>query len=411
MTEDAFFRAMQEAPDDDDVRLVFADWLEERGDPRAEFLRVQLELEPLRHVYGEPRVDALRERESTLLHENLRRWLGPLAKRSNAEYCFEPSFRRGFLHAAGVRVATFFERGAELRKRGPLLRQVAFYDVRDNGAALAASPHLLGIPHIQFADWPTADDAAALAASPHLAEVERVTVWLGSSHSEAVCRALMDSGTLKKLRELRLLQLYGGLSATGEQGSPTANAQADALVARLNRGRRTCRAFVERPFDCLFPLRGHIGYGMYAGTLRDGRLGLVQLCGREEYILSVFDKDGNHLGDSRERFAKPLSRKPTHSYESVNTVEFLKALKKEIGFRPALIYVKEFICDHNLSELCVYRIDDVELVANPDQLPWYHADPRWFSAMLLHQWLERGDFVVYRNNNYFAGPDGVIHSS
>jgi uncharacterized protein (TIGR02996 family) len=38
--EDAFIRAIQADPDDTTTRLVYADWLEERGQPaRAETLR------------------------------------------------------------------------------------------------------------------------------------------------------------------------------------------------------------------------------------------------------------------------------------------------------------------------------------------------------------------------------------
>ena len=38
--EQAFLQAMQENPDDTFLRLVFADWLEERGDQRAELIRL-----------------------------------------------------------------------------------------------------------------------------------------------------------------------------------------------------------------------------------------------------------------------------------------------------------------------------------------------------------------------------------
>jgi uncharacterized protein (TIGR02996 family) len=41
MLDDPFLTAVLAAPDDDATRLVYADWLEERGDPRAEFLRVE----------------------------------------------------------------------------------------------------------------------------------------------------------------------------------------------------------------------------------------------------------------------------------------------------------------------------------------------------------------------------------
>jgi uncharacterized protein (TIGR02996 family) len=40
--EQAFLAAIDEAPDEDTSRLVYADWLEENGQPaRAEFLRLQ----------------------------------------------------------------------------------------------------------------------------------------------------------------------------------------------------------------------------------------------------------------------------------------------------------------------------------------------------------------------------------
>jgi uncharacterized protein (TIGR02996 family) len=40
----AFIDAIAEDPDDDTARLVYADWLDERGDPRAEYLRLEVEL-------------------------------------------------------------------------------------------------------------------------------------------------------------------------------------------------------------------------------------------------------------------------------------------------------------------------------------------------------------------------------
>jgi len=43
--EAAFLRSIGEHGNDNTGRLVFADWLDERGDaPRAEFIRVQCEL-------------------------------------------------------------------------------------------------------------------------------------------------------------------------------------------------------------------------------------------------------------------------------------------------------------------------------------------------------------------------------
>jgi uncharacterized protein (TIGR02996 family) len=42
-----FLRALFQQPHDDELRLVYADWLEDRGDPRAEYLRLEVELHRL----------------------------------------------------------------------------------------------------------------------------------------------------------------------------------------------------------------------------------------------------------------------------------------------------------------------------------------------------------------------------
>lgn len=42
VTDDEFINSIISDPDDETRRLVYADWLEERGDARAEFLRLQL---------------------------------------------------------------------------------------------------------------------------------------------------------------------------------------------------------------------------------------------------------------------------------------------------------------------------------------------------------------------------------
>jgi uncharacterized protein (TIGR02996 family) len=79
LDEPTFLEAIGEAPDDDGPRLLFADFLDEKGDPasvaRAEFIRVQCalnELEP-----GDPSAAAVRAREQALLEANWRTWIRP----------------------------------------------------------------------------------------------------------------------------------------------------------------------------------------------------------------------------------------------------------------------------------------------------------------------------------------------
>jgi uncharacterized protein (TIGR02996 family) len=63
--ERGFLRALREDPNDEVSRLVYADWLEERGSPRGEFLRLEVELSHMpaddpRRAEGEARLSELR---------------------------------------------------------------------------------------------------------------------------------------------------------------------------------------------------------------------------------------------------------------------------------------------------------------------------------------------------------------
>jgi uncharacterized protein (TIGR02996 family) len=75
--EDALLLGIIENPDADAPRLVYADWLEERGkQERAEFIRVQCELAKLPE--GDPRRARLEPRERRLLKKHKKEWSGPL---------------------------------------------------------------------------------------------------------------------------------------------------------------------------------------------------------------------------------------------------------------------------------------------------------------------------------------------
>src|SRR5947209_8454906 len=76
--EHAFLLAIKENPEDDGLRLIFADWLEENGQPqRAEFVRLQVRLWKL---YGDPEQTSLQRREQELLQEHQSQWVGGLER-------------------------------------------------------------------------------------------------------------------------------------------------------------------------------------------------------------------------------------------------------------------------------------------------------------------------------------------
>jgi uncharacterized protein (TIGR02996 family) len=81
----ALFAAVYADPDDDGARSVLADALQELGDPRGEFITLQL----MRGRTGKPT-----RRETSLLKQHERTWLGPIASvLDRASVVFE----RGFL--------------------------------------------------------------------------------------------------------------------------------------------------------------------------------------------------------------------------------------------------------------------------------------------------------------------------
>jgi uncharacterized protein (TIGR02996 family) len=64
MLEPAFLQTIIDNPDDDVPRLILADWLDEQGDPRGMFIRIQCQLAQLAH--GDPQAEALRAEEKRL---------------------------------------------------------------------------------------------------------------------------------------------------------------------------------------------------------------------------------------------------------------------------------------------------------------------------------------------------------
>ena len=72
---DLFEKAIAENPDDAAAHAAYADWLTEQGDPRGEFIRVQLALED--ETLEPNRRTELRAQEKRLLDAHVREWLGP----------------------------------------------------------------------------------------------------------------------------------------------------------------------------------------------------------------------------------------------------------------------------------------------------------------------------------------------
>jgi uncharacterized protein (TIGR02996 family) len=247
--EQAFLQAIRAEPEADAPRLVYADWLEERGDPRGDFIRTQVlwhrtrqdgDWEAFRRHYR-------REHELSKQYKEL--WLAPLYQLKVSV----ASYDRGFVDSVSIDMESFVKHGEQLLAAAPLLREVSFtlrprsrltpalatcpwfqhvtaVEFRkgrlpvDNLLAFARSPHmahlrslyledsklagpappnlfaqLLQMPRLQTLSlsWMPVDDAAALALaqSPDLARL-RTLKMLHAGLTDAAVTALAESGNL-----------------------------------------------------------------------------------------------------------------------------------------------------------------------------------------------------------------------
>jgi uncharacterized protein (TIGR02996 family) len=169
---DAFIQTILQQPDADAPRLVYADWLEEQGDPLAELIRLQCESAHL--ATTDPRHTELSARAGTLREVHNPLWLAP-----EHELKVAVKFQRGLAEVGVSRVRTFLE----LAERLFALPWIVHAHVTDAAASLG--------------------DLAALAASPYFKRLQRLDLARSRIGNEGI-RILCESKSRCKLTELNL---------------------------------------------------------------------------------------------------------------------------------------------------------------------------------------------------------------
>ncbi|MFK7768156.1 MAG: TIGR02996 domain-containing protein [Mariniblastus sp.] len=114
--DEGFVEEIRRNPADDNARLILADYLEELGDARGEFIRVQVELAEMPAMEEARR--ALEQREKELIVEHGERWLEPL-RQLGAEGVTTRCFNRGLVERVKVSAENFVLHGAELCRLAP----------------------------------------------------------------------------------------------------------------------------------------------------------------------------------------------------------------------------------------------------------------------------------------------------
>jgi uncharacterized protein (TIGR02996 family) len=180
-TPEVLLEAIRAHPADLSLRLIYADWLEEQGQPQAELIRLQCALEQLEPQ--DPRLAELLLQERHWLDEHQEQLLGPLPQLAHFW-----QIRRGMVEQVTVHVRDFLQHAETLVRAAP----VASFDV-------------VGELDSQSCDR----SVRRLARLPWL---ERVTV-LDLGHNVITSTGMQALARSPYLRNLRTLRLFSNLVA------------------------------------------------------------------------------------------------------------------------------------------------------------------------------------------------------
>jgi uncharacterized protein (TIGR02996 family) len=411
MTEpEAFVRTIAEDLYDDAPRLVYADWLEEHGDPdRAEFIRVQCELEPMRDRYEIDRAAELHRREEELLGAHEEEWRGAMPKGwDDWERRTSAKFRRGFVDTVSMPVRMFLDLGPGVLRLHPTVRRVVLFRLNGYGKRLAVCPALDGLAELELACWYSDADAKATAASPHLSRLQVLELWLGRQgglRDTQLCRIMGGSKSWLRLRELTLLNPDGENERGRKRLVATANKAAGRKVAVYRRG-----------YPELFPFATN-SRDMFPGYLPDGRMAIASVDHRgSPPTLGVitFDKKGNQTDDALTiPVPGDLLTLPTNGwYQHEGRIRH--HLIDTIGLRPGFIRVRDFRFpwdEHGDYSPCRGHEDYWGLLGYPDtddEESWQEepGGNGWGISWLVREWQ-----YVLAWGDWWADKRGKVHST
>jgi uncharacterized protein (TIGR02996 family) len=187
--DNLFLKALLAQPEDDTLRLVMADWLEEHDLPaRAEIIRVQVEL--ARGVDDRARRSTLELRQRELLLAYEREWARPIAEILDCK----PDewrawvFRRGFVEYFHLPAAVLIRRGEQLARLTPV-REIFLRPCNSaNIVALCKCPWLRSVTSLYLPATQLTESAIrALIKCPYLENL-RVLDTVSRDVSEQIAK-------------------------------------------------------------------------------------------------------------------------------------------------------------------------------------------------------------------------------
>ena len=370
--EEGFLGAIAREPADDALRLIYADWLEEHGDPRGDLVRVQVEL-TCREVAAERRT-ALRLRERELLAEHGAKWGEPLRGLVDAW-----QFRRGVVEAATLSATALLANAERLFRLLPL-QELWLTEANGYLDEVAALPQLSRLATLRLDCSRLSDgELRPLLRAGHLDSLRALDLrW--NDLTDAITPPLLESPHPGRLRKLWL----GG------------NHLAHRDVLRRSFGQAVDLG-IERDEDHLYTLRPC--YTWVTGLTATGRQALVlrpPAYGLRLTALS-FDLDGRLLGTRlKEGPANPPLHRRRLDYDPQ-----LWAFASELGFAEGPIRVRRFTHEESGVGITDFAPRLAELAAHPPE----HPDEDSFRARqfndLKTNWVPEGCFVFWCGDSYW----------
>lgn len=191
-----FLEEILAEPDSDVPRLIYADWLEEQGSPRGEFIRVQCELDQLDRL--DPRFIDLKWRNDELLNAHGRDWATEFQQDFR-----KASYTRGFIDTITLKARTFLKSGNELFRGFPV-KWLRLNYIRGTSQQWAECDALQQLRYLDLAELKVPEtDMLGLLSSPHLRNLRGLKIGgYEQEFSSDIARVLAVeriSGSLEEL--------------------------------------------------------------------------------------------------------------------------------------------------------------------------------------------------------------------
>jgi uncharacterized protein (TIGR02996 family) len=213
---DSLYQAILATPEDDAPRLVYADWLDEHGQPeRGEFIRVQCAM--ARIPAHTARWRPLHDRAVRLERDWREDWTGPVQKR-----VLEAHLRRGFVDGVRLTVDSFKESAEELVKLEPIrvwtFSEVALFFGGRSFHRLATDSSLLAVRALDTGRYQADELVRTLATSRYLSNLRTLIIPNRHPTPEAIASLFAAA---PRLDELEMSDAYApGVRDLWRRGAP-----------------------------------------------------------------------------------------------------------------------------------------------------------------------------------------------